>query len=184
MLETINRRALLIAAGVGIAVALCIGVTSNGLIYVVDPDIVRDPQNALGSPVYLMVLALGCSMYLIYAGLGVLYAWLAQRNGTILTAGSAAVGGLLTVLIVQAFQFLMGLVVSLTVGQQAMEASMRQYQQLGVDLGNNVFVVTIVTLCFSMCLTMLIGGALSAAGAAIYAAITGSRQSNAPPAAV
>ncbi len=176
MMAAIDRRAWLTASGVGIGLAFLVGVTSIVLSRL-GPDVTDDPQAVLSSPVYLLITCLGLLAYIIYAVVGLVYAWQVRQGGASMSAGSMAVGGLASALTVLAFQFVLALVNALIISRDTMNASLGQLRDVGISIpaaSEPLYIVGV--LCFGTCFAFVIGGALGAGAAAIYATVAGPRQ--------
>ncbi len=174
-MAAINRRAWLTASGIGIAAAFLIGASSIG-ISMLNPELTRDPQAALASPAYLLIICIGLFGYVIYPVVGLLYAWLARRNGTPLSPGPMALGGFASVLSVIAFQFVLSLVNTLVISRESMDASIGQLRTSGIEIPpGSEPLISVAFLCVGMCFPLVIGGGLGAGAAAIYTALVKDR---------
>jgi uncharacterized BrkB/YihY/UPF0761 family membrane protein len=149
----INNRAWLIATGVGCVVAfvLSAGVQAFGL-----TDMVRDEQVTIS--IRLAIVALGFTSYVIYIGVGLLYAWATRQRDKSIGAGPIALGALISTLAVLAFQWLLGALV-----WKACPGCEGNLPTVGVMVG-----------------VAIIAGMLGTVPAAIFGAVTRERSSQLP----
>lgn len=175
----INWGAVLKTAGVGAIVLVLLqgcGYAFNAAMGIPPGTVPTDPS-ALPPGYQLYTLALGCIGYLLYLGYGALYAFFAGRAGTPIQAGTMAVGGAVTGIIIALISTVLA-VVNILILLPAMQAAFEAQgltdlpaEGMGIVLaGAGVGVVV------GLCIAFVVGGGLAAAGGAIYAAIMGSRR--------
>jgi hypothetical protein len=128
-----------------------------------------------------------CLLYVAYAGVGVLYPFFAQKNGTAISAGPGALGGAIAAAIAGVVQGIVsGVATMITAGAGGFMASAAQLESMGIEVPPDVYnfyssaasgvVVALTGLCIALVLSVILG----AIGGAVYG---GMRQSPAAPSA-
>jgi hypothetical protein len=180
---SLNIRALMKAAGVSFAVYVLIygcnlaltSALSGSLSAAVPPD-----ETALLG-MMAPALILGCLSYLLYLAYGALYGFFAQREGDPADIGIDALGGALTGLIVAVVGTIIGSVASFAVSMVSI-SSMDLPSEVGApDMMGIMGVGLLINLVIGLCIAVVLGSGLAAAGGAIYGAVARS-QTPAPPA--
>ena len=165
---SLDTNALLKSAGIGAGVLVVLAIISGVASLAVGPAADPSIMGAVG----ILSMVCCCVGLLLYAAVGVGYAWFAQKNETPLEPGPMALGGGLAALIAGVVQGVVNSIFSLITGSAGMADAMAQFQ--GADLPPEFAAAAgggaIVGVCIGLCVVIVLSAGLGAAGGAIYAA--------------
>ncbi len=132
-----------------------------------------------------------CLIWLAYIGVGALYPYFAQRDGTPVTGGQAALGGAIAAAVAGLVQGIVSAVASLLFASaDTVTQSLQQLEQSGLEVPPEMYDmyanglgagVGIAAALVAICFSLVIGAILGAIGGAIYNGVRGNRAPVAPP---
>lgn len=127
-----------------------------------------------------------CILWIAYAGVGAMYGVFARRNGSLVTAGSAALGGGIAAALSGIVQGIIGAIVSLFfVSSDAVAQSLAQLEAQGFDVPPEFYEMYtgagfgVASAVIGICFAFFIAAVMGAIGGAIYGATQ--RPSTPPP---
>jgi hypothetical protein len=173
-MSSLNTGALAKAAAASIAIYLVVYACNWGVNMAMgySPGVVPQPGTDAYNSVLSIGLLLGCIGFLMYLAYGALYGVFARRDGTPVDVGQYALGGGLTGAIVAIVGAVIGGIVSVASGAMAAATAA---QDLPPEAAGFMGGAIIVGLVVGLCVALVLGGGLAAAGGALYAALTRNR---------
>ena len=170
----LNTGAMLKAFGIGLVGELVMVVISEVVNTASGATAGASPEQMLSSGAAGIGLGLSCVIYLMYGGIGAIYAWFARKDQGTIDAGSAALGGGITAVIVS----IIGTVVSTLYGllSGTMTKTIEQATSQVGGQTDALMPIVIGSLVIGFCIAFVLSAGFGAGGGAIYAAIAGRGQ--------
>jgi hypothetical protein len=179
-MSSLNTSALAKSAGASIVLYLIMYACNWGVNLATgySPTNVPQPGTDAFNSVIGIGLLLSCIGFLMYLVYGALYGVFARRDGTPVDIGQYALGGGLTGAIVAFVGAIVGIIVSVASGALA---AATQAQDLPPEAAGVMGGALIIGFIGGLCLGLVLGGGLAAAGGALYGALTRNRASEPVP---
>jgi hypothetical protein len=177
--SSLNTSALMKAAGIGAGVLLLLTLVTQAMSFASIYMTYANPTGDLStvSPLSLVVTCCGCIVYLLYGGVGALYAHFAAQDGQS-DVGMAALGGALAAAIDGLVIGIVGAILGIVSSAVVMPMMMPDLDPESAALMAGVGLMGgIIGSIIGICMSLGIGAVLGAIGGAIYAAVAGNRNS-------